>query len=83
MFVMSEREIDGVPPIHGRHSSGNERRRSAPMIPRVSRRPWAGTGTFMFVNENNGVFLYSIDGVSQQKRLTRYVCFPDPVSVCR
>jgi len=42
----------------------------------------AGTGTFTFSSPNNGVFAYTVDGVSQSKPITRNV-FASPATVCK
>ena len=41
-----------------------------------------GTGTFTFSDANNGVFAYTVDGVTQSKPITRNV-FATPATVCK
>lgn len=41
-----------------------------------------GSATLAFSDANNGVFTYSVEGVSQSKAITRQV-FANPVTVCR
>ncbi len=40
-----------------------------------------GTGTFTFVDGNNGTFSYTVDGVTQSKPITRYL-FATPLTTC-
>ena len=42
----------------------------------------AGTGTFTFTDASNGMFAYTVDGVTQSKPITRQV-YGSPVTVCR
>ncbi|MGZ5080241.1 MAG: hypothetical protein ACXWHZ_12395, partial [Usitatibacter sp.] len=42
----------------------------------------AGNATFTFSDANNGVFAYTVDGVSQSKPITRDV-FGSPATVCK
>ncbi|MGZ5099766.1 MAG: hypothetical protein ACXWGX_03300 [Usitatibacter sp.] len=42
----------------------------------------AGNATFTFSDANNGVFAYTVDGVSQSKPITRDV-FSSPATVCK
>jgi hypothetical protein len=41
-----------------------------------------GTGTLTFTDSNNGVFAYTVNGVTQSKPITRNV-FSSPVTVCK
>ncbi len=41
-----------------------------------------GTATFDFSDANNGIFFYTVDGVSQSKPITRQV-YASPATVCR
>jgi hypothetical protein len=59
--------------------------------PRFDALPWngpalsvteVGTGTLTFSDSSNGVFAYTVDGVTQSKPITRQV-YAIPVSVCR
>ena len=59
--------------------------------PPFSAEPWnpaqvataaAGQATFVFSDADNGTFTYTLDGVSQSKRITRQV-YSSPRTVCR
>jgi len=40
-----------------------------------------GSATFAFTDANNGVFTYSVNGVTQSKPITRFV-FAKPATTC-
>ena len=59
--------------------------------PRFNAVPWnprevtvtqVGTGTFRFLDNDTGDFTYTVDGVTQTKRISRQV-FANPQTVCR
>jgi hypothetical protein len=55
---------------------------AAPFDPNMVAATPVGTGTFTFSDANNGVFAYTVNGVTQSKAITRQV-YSSPVSVCK
>ncbi len=55
---------------------------AVPFNPNSVTRTTVGSATFTFSDVNNATFAYTVDGVSQSKRITRYV-YSSPTTVCQ
>jgi hypothetical protein len=55
---------------------------AVPFNPGLVTRSTVGSASFTFTDNNNGIFSYTLDGVSQSKPITRYV-FSTPATICQ
>jgi hypothetical protein len=53
-----------------------------PFNPSGVARTTVGNATFTFSDANNGMFAYTVDGISQSKSITRYI-YSTPTTVCQ
>jgi len=65
-----------------RTSGPNPFSNSVPFNPNLVTRTTVGDATFTFTDANNGIFRYTVDGITQTKNITRLIV-SSPVTVCK